>query len=142
MDNSCCSLISNTFNSSETLAEATDHKSVEFLEESLWLFENEIALDVYYTFLDYNSCSFEYIWAEGSIEQLAGFDAKIAMAMTFLMEWKRQKCHQQTMYKDTCTSDKTALLRMLLGRVGMFLEAWEPHKLFTTPVQYNRFCVE
>lgn len=60
---------------SETRAEPPENDSSKLSNELLRLFGFNVALDAYYTFLEYNLFSEECDGVEGSIEQLARLDA-------------------------------------------------------------------
>lgn len=54
--------------------------------ERLHIFSNDLAVDVYYTFLDYKPSSSDSIAIEGSVTQLGRLDAWIAAALTCLTQ--------------------------------------------------------
>lgn len=74
---------------SETRAETTDSVSAELLVERLRLFGLDIAINVYYTSLNYTPCRDDSDRVEGSIAQLTHLDAQIAKVATWLTEWER-----------------------------------------------------
>lgn len=78
---------------------------------------------------------------EGSILQLARLHAWIAPVVTSLTERKMGEGHRQNTCADTYASYVTVAIRKLVGRVGSFLKACEPDKIYCTPAQFNSECV-
>lgn len=68
----------------EMRAEATDNALAKLSEEHLWLFGHDAALDAYYTFFDYSSCSNDGDKVVGRMAQLARLNACIATVVTGL----------------------------------------------------------
>lgn len=60
-------------------------------EERLRLLKRDVALDVYYEFIDFTPCSDDGDGVDGSIAQLACLDAWMETVVTYLPERERQK---------------------------------------------------
>lgn len=117
---SCLSFKGNATNLLETRPEVTDNKSAELLAEQLELLRHDVASDVYNTFLGFTSCSDEGDRVECSIAQLAHLDAWNSTVVICLLERKKLEGHRQKRYADTYAFYVTAVIRLLVGRVGFF----------------------
>lgn len=113
-------------NLSGTCAEATGNDSAELPDECLQLFGHGVALDIYYTFLDYTSCGNESDRVESSTAQLAHLDAFIATVMTFLTKPEKRGGSRQKIYADTYSSYVNTAIKQLVRRVSSFLKTWNP----------------
>lgn len=124
----------NETNLSETRAETNENDLAGLLEERLRSFCRVVALDVYYTFLDYIPCSHEGDRVEGTIAQPARLNVWNATVVTFLKERERLGGHRKKMCKKiyayyvTVADCKDVLVR---------LEGVEASKLYFAPVQFN-----
>lgn len=67
----CLSFQQNEFNLTETCIDAKDNVLEELLEKRLWLFGQDLALNVYDLFLGYTLCIYQGISMTDSIAHLA-----------------------------------------------------------------------
>lgn len=116
---------------------ATANDSVELSEIRLQRFGLDVALNAYYTFLNYAPFSEEGNRVEGSIVQVARLDAWIATVATCLIERERRGYHRQKIYADTYKSRETAAIRQVVGRASSFLKSRHTDKIYFAPAQFN-----
>lgn len=86
------------------------------------MFGHDLALDVYYTVLDYAPRSYEDDRVEVSIAQLPRLETWIATVVNCLTERERREDYRQKMYANTYACYVTAAIGKLVGRVGLLLD--------------------
>lgn len=85
-------------------AEIIDNVSAEDFDGHLWLFGSNVAFDIYYTFFDYNTYTYEGDRVGSITTQPARLNAWTATVMNYLTELERRGGHRRKMYADTYTS--------------------------------------
>lgn len=73
----------------EDHAEVLDREPAKHLDQSIWLFGQEVAFDIDYTFLDLYPCNNESNQVEGIIKQCACFAAWIVPVVTYLTKHEK-----------------------------------------------------
>lgn len=122
---SCLSFGENLFSLSETRAEVMSNISAERLEENLHLFGHDACFDIYYTFFDFNPCSYESNWVDDCIVQLARLDDFIA---TVVPAWQNENGEKGFEKRCLRTNSLLRYLRPSESFYKVFTRFWKRDK--------------